>query len=96
MRTVVMRAVSEPQQIFWAPLLPAGCNVFVNISLMILCIVLFDINPLPFFVTTIIGHAVIAGYGLRDPHLSSLMAAWAEKRKKTVNLIATKGNKFVP
>lgn len=96
MRTVVMRAVSEPQQIFWAPLLPAGCNVLINISMMIFCIVLFDMNPLPFFATTLIGHGVIAGLAVREPHLSSLMVAWAETRKKTVNMIVAKGNKFVP
>ena len=90
-----MRAVSEPQQIFLAPLLPAGINIFINSSLMFFCIVIFDMNPLPFFITTVVGHAVIAGFGVREPHLSTLMGAWAESRKKTVNLIVTKGNKFV-
>lgn len=95
MRTMLLRVVAEPQQIFWAPVLPAAANVMLNVSAMMFCIVLFNVNPLPFFVTSLVGHAVIAGYAVREPHLSTLIAAWMETRRKTVNLRPAKGNKYV-
>lgn len=96
MRTMVLRVVAEPPQIFWAPVLPAAGNMLVNLTLMLFFIVLSDINPIPFFVTLVAGHALIAGYAVRDPHLSKLITAWIETRRKTTNLIAARGNKYGP
>ena len=93
---MVLRAVAEPPQIFWAPLLPAGGNVMFNFVLMVFGTLFFKLNPIPFFVTLLIGHAFIAAYALRDPHLSNLMIAWIETRRKTTNLFPTRGNKYVP
>lgn len=95
MRTMVLRVVAEPPQIFWAPVLPAAGNVLFNVFLMLFGIVLYNVNPIPFFITAIVGHALIAGYAVREPHLSTLIAAWMETRKKTVNLVASGGNKYV-
>ncbi|MTJ79742.1 MAG: hypothetical protein F8N37_01785 [Telmatospirillum sp.] len=95
MRTMVLRVIAEPPQIFWAPLLPAAVNVLFNFSAMMFGIIIFNVNPMPFFVTTVLGHAVIAGYAVREPHLSTLMAAWMEARRKTVNLTPVRGNKYV-
>jgi hypothetical protein len=96
MKTLVLRVIAEPAQIFWAPVALAGGNVLINICAMLFGIMLFDFNPLPFFVTTIVGHGLIAGWAARDPHLTTLLAAWMVSRRKTVNLLATKGNKYVP
>lgn len=96
MRTLVLRVVAEPPQLFWAPLLPAVGNVFINISAMLLGIMGFDLNPLPFFAVMLFGHALLAGYASRDPHISSLISAWMVSRRKTVNLIPVQGNKYVP
>jgi hypothetical protein len=96
MRTMMLRVVAEPPQIFWAPLLPAAVNILLNVTLMLFCIIIFNVNPIPFFVTSLIGHALLAGYAVRDPHLSTLMTAWMETRRKTTNLVRVKGNKYVP
>jgi len=96
MKTLVLRVVAEPSQIFWAPLAPAAGNVLVNITAMLFGIMGFNVNPLPFFVTILIGHGLIAGYAARDPHLSSLISAWMVTRRKTANLLAVRGNKYVP
>ena len=96
MRTLVLRVVAEPPQIFWAPLMPAAGNVLINITAMLFGIMAFDVNPLPFFATILVGHAVIAGYAARDPHLSGLISAWMVTRRKTTNLLAARGNKYVP
>jgi hypothetical protein len=96
MKTLVLRVVAEPPQIFWAPLLPAAGNVLINITAMLFGIMGFNVNPLPFFATILIGHGLIAGYAARDPHISGLFSAWMVTRRKTANLVAVKGNKYVP
>lgn len=95
MRTMVLRVVAEPPQIFWAPVLPAAGNVLINITAMLFAIVFFNVNPIFFFITLIVGHGVIAGYAVRDPHLSTLITAWTETRRKTTNLVGVRGNKYV-
>ena len=96
MRTLILRVVAEPPQAFWAPLLPAAGNVLINITAMLFGIMAYNVNPLPFFATMLIGHGLIAGYAARDPHLSSLISAWMVARRKTVNLLPVRGNKYVP
>jgi hypothetical protein len=96
MKTLVLRVVAEPPQIFWAPILPAAGNVLMNITAMLFGIMAYNVNPLPFFLTILIGHGLIAGYAARDPHLSTLISAWMVARRKTNNLLATRGNKYVP
>jgi hypothetical protein len=88
MRTLVLRVVAEPPQVFWAPLLPAAGNVLINITSMIFGIMGFNMNPLPFFVTMLVGHVLIAGYASRDPHLSGLISAWIVSRRKTAKEVA--------
>ncbi len=92
---MVLRVVAEPPQIFWAPVLPAAGNVLINISIMLFAIMYTNVNPLPFFMSMAIGHAFLVGWAVRDPHLSNLIVAWMETRRKTVNLVAAKGNKYV-
>jgi len=92
---MILRVVAEPSQIFWAPIMPAAMNIIVNIIIMMMFIVLLDVSPLPFFITTIIGHSSIAAFSVREPHCATLIIAWAESRKKTVNLLGVKGNKYV-
>ena len=91
---MVLRVVAEPSQIFWAPVLPAAANVLLNVTSMLFFIIIFNVNPIPFFLTSFIGHAMIAVYAVRDPHLSTLMTAWMETRRKTRNMLLVKGNKY--
>lgn len=44
MRTLVLRVVAEPPQVFWAPLLPAAGNVLINITAMLFGIMGFNVN----------------------------------------------------
>lgn len=96
MRTMVLRVIAEPPQIFWAPLLPAAANILFNVASMLFFIIIYNVTPIPFFITTLIGHVLIAVYAVRDPHLSTLMTAWMETRKKTKNMLRVKGNKYAP
>lgn len=96
MRSLVLRVIAEPPQIFWAPLPPAAGNVLINITAMLFGIMAFNMNPLPFFLTMLVGHGFIAGYAAKDPHLSSLISAWMVARRKSTNLLSVRGNKYVP
>jgi type IV secretory pathway VirB3-like protein len=95
MKTMVLRVIAEPPQIFWAPILPAAGNVMFNFTLMIFGTLFFNLNPIPFFVTLLISHGVLAGYAARDPHISNLATAWMETRRRSRNLIPAAGNKYV-
>jgi hypothetical protein len=92
---MVLRVLAEPPQIFWAPVLPAAGNVLLNVTVMLFGIIIYNVNPIPFFITALIGHGFIAGFAVREPHLSNLMTAWIETRRKTANLVGAKGNKYV-
>lgn len=92
----MLRVVAEPPQVFWAPLMPAAGNVLINITGMLFGIMGFNVNPLPFFATLLVGHALIAGYAARDPHIAGLISAWMVSRRKTANLVRVMGNKYVP
>ncbi len=94
MRTMILRVIAEPSQIFFAPLLPAAANILLNVTAMLFGIILIDLTPVIFFVTALVGHVAIAGYALREPHLSTLLSAWMEQRRKTRNLLRVKGNKY--
>jgi len=48
-RTLVLRVVAEPPQVFWAPLMPAAGNVLINITGMLFGIMAFNVNPLSTF-----------------------------------------------
>jgi hypothetical protein len=95
MRTMVLRVVAEPQMMFWAPVVPAAGNLSLNVILMMFGIVLFDLNPLPFFGSTLAGHLFIVAYAARDPHLTTLIKAWSAAKDKTANIVKVKGNKYV-
>lgn len=94
MRTLILRVIAEPSQIFFAPVMPAAANILMNVTLMLFGIVSFDMNPIVFFITAILGHCAIATYALREPHLSTLMSAWISQRRRTANLIRSRGNKY--
>ena len=49
MRTLVLRVVAEPPQVFWAPLMPAAGNVLINITAMLFGIMGFNVKPLSTF-----------------------------------------------
>jgi hypothetical protein len=77
-------------------MIPAMGNVMINFTAMIVGTIFFNFNPILFFVTLCVGHLAIAGYASRDPHIATLISAWLITRRKTSNLIKSKGNKYVP
>ncbi len=54
-------------------------------------------SPLGFIVSFVVFHVFIAAQGVREPHITTLIHAWAESRKTTKNLVKTRNKKkYVP
>lgn len=91
----VMRAITAPPQVFWAPLELAAMNLVFTIIIWILC-VLSGLSPVWAIYWLAIGHAILAYVGSREPHAVSILKAIGNASRPTTNLIKIKGNKFVP
>lgn len=99
MRVRVLRAVSMPATMFFAPLGPAAGNIcFHFFTFMFYSGVNGEpFNPLIMFSSASIIHFVIAAWGIKEPHLTSILPAWSRGVKPTHNLQPLQGkNKYVP
>ena len=56
----------------------------------------WDINPLLFMVSIVVGHIVSVAIGVKEPHISAMIQAYGQTAKKSNNLYKEKGNKFAP
>jgi hypothetical protein len=96
MRDVILKAVANPPKILWGPFLPVLLNLGLQFPIMFMFIGVYDINPLVFFISIIIGHILAIGLGTKDPHISTMIQAFGQAHKTSRNLYKTKGNKFAP
>ena len=96
MRDIILKAVANPPKLFWAPVLPAALNAGVQIPFMFMAIGMWQINPLIFIVSIVLGHMFIIGLGAKDPHLSGMLQAFGTTNLSSTNLYREKGNKFEP
>lgn len=96
MREEILKAVAQPPKILWAPMVPALINLGVQFPMMFIGLGFGDANPLFFVTTIIIAHAALVGFGIKEPHLSTMLQAYGQTYKKTTNLYSVKGNKFEP
>lgn len=93
----ILRVVALPSTMFWAPQMPAMANMGVHAMLMVYGLGLAGISPLVFIASFFLAHLFIAAQGVREPHMTTLIQAWAVSRKSTKNLIKTpKIRKYVP
>ncbi len=96
MREEILKAVAQPPKVLWAPLIPAIINLGVQFPAMFMGIGLGGINPMIFIVSIIGAHIALIAAGIKEPHLSTMLQAYGQTYKKTTNLYAESGNKFVP
>lgn len=96
MKENIYKAVANPPKILWGPFLPVILNLGVQFPLMFMFIGAFDINPIMFMATVILGHVGIVAAGVREPHISNMMQAYGQCYKPTNNLYKVKGSKFAP
>jgi hypothetical protein len=94
----VMRAVASPPTLFWAPMIPAIINMGLHALGIVYAWGLFKISPLLVIISLIVFHMVLAAQGAREPHMATLVPAWAYSKRSTRNLIKGKHGirKYVP
>lgn len=96
MREEILKAVAQPPKILWAPMVPSLINLGVQFPMMFIGMGLGDVNPLFFVFLIIMAHIVLVGLGIKEPHLSTMLQAYGQTYRKTLNLYSVKGNKFEP
>jgi len=92
----ILKAVSQPSTLFWAPQIPAMANLALHALLMIYGWTFAKLSPLTFIVSFLLMHIFIASQGAREPHLTTVLQAWAVSKKGTRNLVKSKTRKYVP
>ena len=96
MREGILKAVANPPRILWGPFLPVMINFGVQFPIMFMFMGTWDINPLWFMVSIVVGHIVSVAIGVKEPHISAMIQAYGQTAKKSNNLYKEKGNKFAP
>ena len=96
MREEILKAVAQPPKVLWAPMVPSLINLGVQFPMMFIGMGLGDVNPLLFVASIIMAHIVLVGLGIKEPHLSTMLQAYGQTYRKTLNLYSVKGNKFEP
>ncbi len=96
MRDVILKAVANPPKLFWGPVLPTAINAGLQIPFMFMSVGIWQVNPLIFIITIVLGHLVVVALGTKDPHLSGMIQAFGNTNIVTTNLYKVKGRKFEP
>lgn len=96
MREPILKAVANPPKILWGPFLPTLLNLGLQFPMMFVAIGAFDVNPIFFIVTIVLGHAFVVLMGAKDPHISTMIQAFGQTNIVTNNLYKVKGKKFEP
>lgn len=96
MREIILKAVANPPKILWGPFLPTMLNMGVQFPIMFMFLGTFNINPLVFMATIVLGHLFCIGLGVKEPHISAMIQAYGQTAKTSHNLYKAKGNKFAP
>lgn len=96
MREPILKAVSMPPKIFWAPFVPAVVNFAIQMGMMAMSVAALDVNPLWWIAPIAIVHFIIAGYAWQEPHLSKMMMAYGPMASPTKNIYPAKGHKLAP
>lgn len=96
MKDIILKAVANPPKLFWGPVLPAALNAGLQIPFMFMSIGLWQVNPLFWIVSIVLGHLIVVGLGAKDPHLSGMLQAFGTTNIASKNLYRVKGRKFEP
>ncbi|MDD7313237.1 MAG: hypothetical protein PUH03_02645 [bacterium] len=96
MREIILKAVANPPRILWGPFLPVMVNLGIQFPLMFMFLGTWDINPIWFMASIVLGHIFCIALGAKEPHASTMIQAFGQVAQKTNNLYKVKGNKFAP
>lgn len=90
----VSRAVAEPPAITWAPLPLVGVNCLLWAMTTFFGLVFYNLSPLIPLSCLVACHAVLAGWGAREPHLASILTAAAAHLQPTRSPVQRKGRHY--
>ena len=96
MREPILKAVANPPKILWGPFLPTVLNLGIQFPLMFMFMGTFEVNPLWFMASLVVGHLISIAAGAKEPHISAMIQAYGQSAKTSHNLYKVKGNKFAP
>ena len=96
MRDIILKAVANPPKLFWGPVLPTAINAGLQIPFMFMAVGIWQVNPLIFIMTIVLGHLIVVALGTKDPHLSGMLQAFGQTNIVSTNLYKVKGRKFEP
>lgn len=96
MREPILKAVSMPPKVFWAPMLPMVVNFAIQMAIMVMLQGAFPgaVNPLMFIFTFLIVHIALVAYGVREPHMSKMMQAYGPFLMPSKNVYRSHGDKY--
>ncbi|MDY6407814.1 MAG: hypothetical protein SPL08_03830 [Pseudomonadota bacterium] len=83
MKAPILKAVSMPQKLFWAPIKPALVNIAVQMAFIVILAGAFRerLNPQIFIFTIAFVHVILIFLGIKEPHLSGVLTAWGQMRQ---------------
>lgn len=96
MQEGILKAVANPPKILWGPFLPTILNMGLQFPIMFICVGAFNLNPIFFMVSVVVGHCFCVLAGMKEPHLSAMIRAFGQANMVSKNLYKQKGNKFEP
>lgn len=95
--SLIMNAVAYPPTLLFAPVELAGINMAFNVGGMIIANASFNVTPIIFLVTLVIGHVVSAFAYARDAHIVYIGQAIGRYPLRSRNLVPSEeGVKYVP
>jgi len=96
MREPILKKVSMPPTLFWAPMYIACMNFIMQMAIMVILMGAFpgEINPLTFIFTFTVVHVILIVYGAREPHISKIFQARGPFLMPTRNVYRSRGHKL--
>jgi len=96
MREPILKKVSMPPTLFWAPMYMGCMNFIVQMGIMVILMGAFpgEINPLTFIFTFTIVHVILVAYGAKEPHMSKIFQSRGPFIMPTKNVYHSRGKKL--
>lgn len=92
----ILNAVAYPPTMLFVPVELAGMNAAINAVLMLVGTASFEIPPFIWLFTGIGIHIFLIGVTSRDAHIVSVLKATGMARRKSTNIVPSRGVKYVP
>ena len=97
MKELVLKSVSRPMMLFYAPFFLAILNISVQFFVMMLIFLITQKGEAVFMIITIIFvHLILMYIGKKDPHFSSMLVSYFNTPRTTKNIVQEQCNKFIP